>query len=63
MLIEQKEKELKNIVNEKMAPGILLKQLSRSGILLIPDDKDFKLAGIEKKDRDAEERAIWDVVT
>mmetsp|Transcript_1417 Transcript_1417/g.1555 ORF Transcript_1417/g.1555 Transcript_1417/m.1555 type:complete len:187 (+) Transcript_1417:455-1015(+) len=63
MLIENKEPELKHLVNEKMAPGILLKQLSRSGIHLIPDDRDCKLAGIETKDRNAEDKAIWDVVT
>ena len=62
-LIEQKEPELQHLVDEKMAPGLLLKQLSRCGIHLIPDDRDFKLAGIEPKDSDAEERAIWDIVS
>lgn len=61
-LIEQKEPELQHLVDKKMSPGLLLKHLSRCGIHLLPDDRDFKLAGIEPKDRDAEERAIWDVV-
>jgi len=61
-LIEQKESELQHLVDKKMSPGMILKHLSRSGIHLIPDDRDFKLAGVEPKDPDAEERAIWDVV-
>ena len=63
MLIENKEQELKHIADEKMAPGILLKQLSRSGIHLIPDERDYKLAGIEPKDPNAEDKAVWDVVS
>lgn len=46
-----------------MSPGILLKHLSRCGIHLLPDDRDYKFAGVEPKDTDAEERAIWDIVT
>lgn len=62
-LIEQKEPELKDLVDKEFSPGMLLKYLSRCGIHLLPKDKDFKLAGIEAKDHDAEERAIWDIVS
>ena len=61
-LIERDDPELKHIVNTKIPPGMILKNLSRWGIHLIPDDRDFKLAGIEQKDFEAEERAIWDIV-
>lgn len=61
-LIERDDAELKHIVNVKMSPGMVLRHLSRCGIHLLPDDRDFKLAGIEHKDPDAEERAIWDIV-
>eukprot|EP00344_Euplotes_crassus_P012576 CAMPEP_0196996914 /NCGR_PEP_ID=MMETSP1380-20130617/2684_1 /TAXON_ID=5936 /ORGANISM="Euplotes crassus, Strain CT5" /LENGTH=435 /DNA_ID=CAMNT_0042413031 /DNA_START=553 /DNA_END=1860 /DNA_ORIENTATION=- len=62
-LIEQKEPELQRLVDKDMSPGILLNELMNSGILLVPNDEDFKLAGLAKKDKNAEERAIWDVVT
>ena len=62
-LIERDDPELKHIVNIKMPPGMVLEHLSRCGIHLLPDDRDFKLAGIEQKDFDAEERAIWDIVS
>lgn len=62
MLIEKDEPELKHLVNQKMSPGMVLKNLSRCGIHLLPDDRDFQLGGLETKDRDSEERAIWDVV-
>jgi len=62
-LIDIKESELQRLANKEMTPGILLKELISSGILLVPNDDDFELAGISPKDKDAEERAIWDVVT
>lgn len=61
-LIERDEKELKHLVDQKLSPGTVLRGLSRCGIHLIPNDNDFKLADIEQKNADAEERAIWDVV-
>jgi hypothetical protein len=39
----------------------LLEELSKCGIHLMPRDEDAKLAGIELKDRVAEERAILDI--
>jgi cancer susceptibility candidate protein 1 len=62
-LIERKDPELEHLVDKKMHPGILLRELSRCGIHLLPEDRDFKLAGLEPKHRDAEERAIWDIVS
>ena len=44
-----------------LSPGYLLEELAKCGILLMPRDQDAKLAGIELKDRLAEERAIIDV--
>ena len=50
-------------LNEKegLSPGYLLLELAKCGILLMPRDEDAELAGIELKDKDAEERAIADV--
>lgn len=42
-------------------PGYLLLELQKCGINLLPRDNDAKLAGIDLKDRAAEERAILDV--
>lgn len=61
-LIERDEPELKHLVDKKMHPGMILKLLSRCGIHLLPDDKDYELAEMQPKDRDSEERAIWDIV-
>jgi len=41
-----------------MHPGYLLMELSKCGIHLLPRNEDAKLAGIQEKERDAEERAI-----
>ena len=39
----------------------MLEELAKCGILLMPRDEDANLAGIELKDRVAEERAILDI--
>ena len=39
----------------------MLLELKKCGINLLPRDEDAKLAGIELKDREAEELAIIDV--
>ena len=46
---------------EGYSPGYLLEELAKCGILLMPRNEDAQLAGIELKDRAAEERAIIDV--
>ena len=46
---------------ERLSPGYLLQELAKCGILLMPRDEDAQLAGIDLKDRAAEERAIADV--
>jgi hypothetical protein len=38
-----------------------LQELSKCGVHLMPRDEDAKVAGIELKERGAEERAIQDV--
>lgn len=62
-LIENKDPELKHIVGKKFHPGVLLHELSKSGIHLMPVDEDAKGSGIKLKSRDAEERAIMDIST
>ena len=53
--------ELNHLKEQEMSPGYLFQELSKSGIHMMPRDEDAQLAGIEKKDRMAEERAIIDV--
>lgn len=60
-LIENKEPELKHLVDKPMHPGLLLQELSRSGIHLLPEEADAARAGIHLKDINAEERAIADI--
>jgi hypothetical protein len=44
-----------------MHPGILLMELSKSGIHMLPEDEDAARDGIHLKDKNAEERAILDI--
>jgi cancer susceptibility candidate protein 1 len=60
-LVECEIPELQHLNNKQLQPGKLLLELQRCGINLMPRDEDAKLAGIELKDRAAEERAIIDV--
>jgi hypothetical protein len=60
-LIECGAKELSHLMNTEYQPGFLLQELSKCGVHLLPRDEDAKLAGIELKDRAAEERAILDI--
>lgn len=60
-LVENDIPELKHLTNIDFHPGFLLLELQKCGINLMPRDEDAKLAGIELKDRGAEERAILDV--
>jgi cancer susceptibility candidate protein 1 len=60
-LIECQAKELSHLLNIESHPGFLFQELSKCGVHLLPRDEDAKLAGIDLKDRAAEERAILDV--
>lgn len=53
--------ELDHLRGKQLHPGYLLQELSKCGIHLMPRDEDAELAGIDRKDRNAEERAIIDV--
>lgn len=53
--------ELKHLVDKEMHIGILLTELHKSGIHLLPEDDDAARAGIPLKDQGAEERAILDI--
>ena len=56
-----KQPELAHLVDKPMHPGILLMELSRSGIHMLPEDADADRAKIHLKDIYAEERAITDI--
>lgn len=60
-LVRCEEPELQHLCDKEFSPGYLLLELSKCGIHMMPRDEDAKLAGIENKDRGAEERAIIDV--
>ena len=61
-LVQCDESSLQHLVDrEGFTPGYLLEELAKCGILLMPRNEDAQLAGIELKDRPAEERAIVDV--
>lgn len=53
--------QLAHIANKDMHPGMLLMELSRCGIHMMPEDNDAEMGGIHLKDREAEERAIIDI--
>jgi cancer susceptibility candidate protein 1 len=63
MLIEKNDPEFKDILNKPMLPGVLLLELSKCGVHLLPNDDDAPLGGISLKDRMAEENAIVDIAT
>ena len=53
--------ELQYLVNKEIHPGMLLMELSKCGIHMLPEDEDAERGGITLKDREAEERAILDI--
>ena len=60
-LVDNECPELEHLANRELHPGYLLQEISKCGIHLMPKDDDAKLAGIELKSKQAEERAIIDV--
>jgi cancer susceptibility candidate protein 1 len=60
-LVEMEQPELSHLLNKDMHIGILLFELSKCGIHLMPEDDDAKRGGIHLKDKGAEERAILDI--
>lgn len=60
-LIEMDQPEFKHIVNKQLHPGILLKELSKCGIHMIPENEDAERGGIHLKNTTTEERAILDI--
>ena len=45
-LIERKEPEFAHLLNKELAPGFLLLELARCGVLLLPNDEDAKYGEI-----------------
>jgi cancer susceptibility candidate protein 1 len=60
-LVEMDQPELQFLVNKEMHPGMLLMELSKCGIHMLPQDEDAERGGIHLKDKDSEERAILDI--
>lgn len=63
--LEYKDKtgaeELKHFVGKVLPPGELLLEMQKSGLHLLPEDRDCIDAGIKQKSIDAEEQAIFDI--
>lgn len=53
--------EFKHILNKELHPGILLMELSKCGIHMLPEDSDAARGGIHLKNKATEERAILDI--
>ena len=53
--------QLQHLLNKAFHPSILLMELSKCGIHMIPEDEDAARAGITLKDKGAEERGIMDI--
>lgn len=53
--------ELSHLVDKEFHPGILLLELSKCGIHLLPQDEDAERGEIHLKDKSTEERAILDI--
>jgi len=60
-LIEMEQPELEHLVDKHFHPGVLLMQLSKCGIHMMPDDTDAARGSIQLKDKATEERAILDI--
>jgi cancer susceptibility candidate protein 1 len=60
-IVEMEQPELKHLLNKEFHAGILLFELQKCGINMIPEDEDAKRGGIHLKDKGAEERAILDI--
>ena len=63
MLIDMDQPELQHLVNKELHPGILLMELSKCGIHMLPEDADADRAKIHLKEMASEERAILDIAT
>lgn len=53
--------EFQHLVNKELHAGILLMELSKCGVHMLPEDSDAARGGIHLKDKAAEERAILDI--
>lgn len=62
-LIDTSDPALAHIAEKPFPPGLLLSELLKSGINLMPDDRDGEIAGYKPKYKDAEERAIFELAT
>ena len=60
-LVECTYPELSHVVNKEYSVGMLLKELSKCGIHMLPEDEDAARGKIHLKDKAAEERAILDI--
>ena len=53
--------ELAHVTNKEFSVGMLLLELSKCGIHMLPEDDDAPRGEIHLKDKAAEERAIMDI--
>jgi hypothetical protein len=53
--------EVQHLKEKPMQPGILLLELAKSGVNLLPEDRDFDSAGLAPRSMEAEELAIFGI--
>jgi len=60
-LVDMEQPEFAHIVNKELHPGMLLMELKKCGIHMLPEDADAARAKIHLKDKITEENAILDI--
>ena len=60
-LVDMPQPEFGHLVNKEFHVGMLLMELSKSGLHMLPEDDDAARGGIHLKDKGTEERAIMDI--
>ena len=60
-IVEMDQPELKHLLGKELHAGVLLMELSKCGIHLLPEDEDAARGGIHLKEQATEERAILDI--
>jgi len=53
--------ELEHLRGLKSTPGYIMLELKKSGILLLPEDRDADICGVTPKDKEVEEMAIFNI--
>ena len=61
-LIDRKDPEMEHLVDKEMHPGVILQELRKCGVNLLPTNADGPGADVVIKDSETEERALLDIM-